>query len=405
MITKRQKIKIVILIIILVVAIVAGVFAVSYSMGGYQVPWKTTQEESSEKQAKPKQKKDKQETLEKKHEEGNAKELAEIEEEPESEVSTLNKNYNYYGALKVEGTKLCDSKNNPVQLVGISSHGINSFPEYITADSISYMKKAWGINVIRLAMYTSDYNGYCVGDDNNRNALKEKIDEGVKAAIDNDMYVIIDWHILNDNNPNEYKSEAIQFFGEMVRKYENNENVLYEICNEPNGDTTWDDIYDYASEVIPVIRNVNEDAVILVGTPSWCQDVDQVIDKPLEYDNIMYDLHFYGSTHKSKLRNRLMDAIDDGTPIFISECGFSEADGNGKLDVTEAEKWLDVIEEYQLSYCVWNLSNKNETSALISNGCDKTTDWTYEDLSEQGKFIHDYWGSIATKEEIQGDEE
>ena len=33
------------------------------------------------------------------------------------------------------------------------------------------------------------------------------------------MYVIIDWHILSDNNPQTYKKESIEFFNEISKKY------------------------------------------------------------------------------------------------------------------------------------------------------------------------------------------
>ena len=248
-------------------------------------------------------------------------------------------------------------------------------------------------------MYTSDYNGYCVAGEDVQNTLKDNIDAAVEAATENDMYVIIDWHILNDSNPNEYKAQAIQFFGEMVRKYEDNENVIYEICNEPNGDTTWEDICAYADEVIPVIRNVDSDAVILVGTPNWSSDLDSVMEAPLDYDNIMYTYHFYAGTHKSSARNTLTDALDAGLPVFISEYGFVSADGDGSVDTKEAAKWQDIIDEYQLSSCIWNLSNKAEGSALISSDCDKTADWEEEELSEQGQYFFDMLTTIDTSKQ------
>ena len=82
------------------------------------------------------------------------------------------------------------------------------------------------------------------------------------------MYVIIDWHILSDSNPLQNKEEAKKFFGEMAERYQGYDNVIYEICNEPNSGASWNDIKNYANEVIPVIREKDQDAIILVGTPS-----------------------------------------------------------------------------------------------------------------------------------------
>lgn len=415
MVSKKQKFRTVLLIIILAIAIIAGVFGVSYAKGSVVFPWELTAKQEEEPQVaeepeaeKVKEATAKEEELEKEvekvEEPEKPEEPAEEEpEEPETSATTTGVSLDYYGALHVEDGKLVDESGDVAVLTGVSSHGLSWYPEYVTPETIESLRNNWGINVIRLAMYTSDYNGYCVAGEDVQNTLKDNIDAAVEAATENDMYVIIDWHILNDSNPNEYKAQAIQFFGEMVRKYEDNENVIYEICNEPNGDTTWEDICAYADEVIPVIRNVDSDAVILVGTPNWSSDLDSVVEAPLDYDNIMYTYHFYAGTHKSSARNTLTDALDAGLPVFISEYGFVSADGDGSVDTKEAAKWQDIIDEYQLSTCIWNLSNKAEGSALISSDCNKTADWEEEELSEQGQYFVNMLQSIDTSK--QDDEE
>lgn len=413
MVSKKQKFRTVLLIVILAVAIIAGVFGISYAKGTVVFPWELTTNKTDEPQVaeEPKAEEAKEETVKKeepekeveKVEEPEEETTEEVEEEPQTTAATTGVSLDYYGALHVEDGKLVDESGDVAVLTGVSSHGLSWYPEYVTPETIESLRNNWGINVIRLAMYTSDYNGYCVAGEDVQNTLKDNIDAAVEAATENDMYVIIDWHILNDNNPNEYKAQAIQFFGEMVRKYEDNENVIYEICNEPNGDTTWEDICAYANEVIPVIRNVDSDAVILVGTPSWSSDLDSVMEAPLDYDNIMYTYHFYAGTHKSSARNTLTDALDAGLPVFISEYGFVSADGDGSVDTKEAAKWQDIIDEYQLSSCIWNLSNKAEGSALISADCDKTADWEEEELSEQGQYFVNMLKSIDTSK--QDDEE
>ena len=95
--------------------------------------------------------------------------------------------------------------------------------------------------------------------------------------------------------------------------------------------------------------------------------------------------------------------LDAGLPVFISEYGFVSADGDGSVDTKEAAKWQDIIDEYQLSSCIWNLSNKAEGSALISSDCDKTADWEEDELSEQGQYFFDMLTTIDTSK--QDDEE
>ncbi len=290
------------------------------------------------------------------------------------------------GALHVEGARLIGSSGEPVQLRGISTHGIAWFPDYINDACFAQLHDEWKANVIRLAMYTAEYGGYCTGGD--KEYLKGLIRDGVKYAGNHDMYAIIDWHILSDSDPNIYLEEAKDFFGEMSAEYADADNILYEICNEPNGSTGWNEIKAYAREVIPVIRANDEDAVIIVGTPNWSQFVDQAAADPItEYDNIMYTLHFYAATHKDDLRDKMAAALDSGLPVFVTEYGICDASGNGAIDQEQADRWVELMDRYGVSYAAWNLSNKDESSALLKSTCGKTSGFEEGDLSASGQWL------------------
>jgi len=291
-----------------------------------------------------------------------------------------------HGKLSVKGTDLVDSKGNMYQLKGVSTHGIAWFPDYVNKEAFKTFRDDWGANLIRLAMYTDENGGYCNGGD--KAYLKGLVDEGVKAATELGMYVIIDWHILHDLTPQKYKEDAKAFFEEMSSKYKDYDNVIYEICNEPNGGTSWSEIKSYAEEVIPIIRANDPDAIIIVGTPNWSQDVDVAANDPITgYDNIMYAIHFYAATHTDNIRNKAITALNSGLPIFVSEFSICDASGNGAIDYNQAELWFDLITEHNLSYAAWNISNKNETSSLIQSSCNKTSGWTESELSETGVYI------------------
>ena len=290
-------------------------------------------------------------------------------------------------ALAVEGTSLVDGQGNPVQLKGISTHGLAWYPGYVNADCFKQLKEEWGIDVIRLAMYTGEYGGYCSGGD--KDGLKSLVRDGVKYATDCGLYVIIDWHILSDGNPNTYIEDSKAFFSEMSREYAEYTNVLYEICNEPNGGTSWSDVKTYAEQIISVIRENDEDGIILVGTPNWCQYVDQAAADPIkDCKNVMYTLHFYAATHTESLRNTMVNAINAGLPIFVSEYGICDASGSGAIDRNQADQWVSLMNRYGVSYVAWNLSNKGETSALVKSSCNKLSGFKAEDLSDSGKWLY-----------------
>lgn len=302
-----------------------------------------------------------------------------------------------HGRLAVKGTKLVDEKGKTFQIKGVSTHGLAWYPEYVSKAAFKDLRDKWGVNTVRLAMYTAEYNGYCVGGSTNQKALKKTVDTGVKAATDLGMYVIIDWHTLSDSNPNTYKKQSIAFFKEMAKKYKNNKNVIYEICNEPNGGTSWKQIKSYAQAVIKEIRKIDKNAVILVGTPTWSQDVDVAAKDPIKgYKNLMYTLHFYADTHRSSYRTKAEKAVKAGLPLLVSEFGICDASGNGGVNESEANKWISFLNKYKIGYVAWNLSNKNESAALIQSNCSKKSGWTYSNLSKSGKWlVRTYKGSLA----------
>ncbi len=295
---------------------------------------------------------------------------------------TSNTPVDIHGKLSVKETNIVDKNGEIMQLKGISTHGLQWCPQYVTKDTFKFMRDEWGINVIRLAMYTDPNVGYT-------KELHNTVKMGIDYATELGLYVIVDWHILSDGNPNTYKDEAIEFFKEITTQYKDNENIIYEICNEPNGNVTWSrDIKPYAEDVIKEIRKIDKDSIIICGTPTWSQDIDVVAKDRIEgYDNIMYALHFYAATHTDWLRNKAKQAIDSKLPIFVSEFGICDASGNGGIDYNQSEEWIKFLNENNISWVMWNLSNKQETSAIILSSCNKTTSWTLDELSAAGKWF------------------
>lgn len=288
------------------------------------------------------------------------------------------------GRLQVSGTKLTDESGNIIQLRGVSTHGISWFPDYVNYDAFATLRDDWGANVVRIAMYPEEYNGYLSGGD--KAALKQIIDNGVNYATELGMHVIIDWHVLN-YAPSRHTQEACDFFAEMASKYSGHDNVIYEICNEPVGADWNSDIKPYAETVIGTIRQFDDHSLILVGTNTWSQDVDSVVGNTLDDGNVMYVAHFYAGTHKENIRNKISTALNAGVPVFISECSICDASGNGGIDYASANEWLDFMNSNQLSFIAWSLSNKAETSALISSGCSAKSGWSDGDLSETGRWF------------------
>ena len=226
------------------------------------------------------------------------------------------------GQLQVIGTQLCNEKGDPVVLRGISLGWHNLWPRFYDKGAVKWLADDWQCTVVRAAMGLEIEDNYR---ENPEFAL-QCIIPVIESAIENGIYVIIDFHAHH-----KYTEEAKAFFAEMAEKYWVYPNVIYEIWNEPDY-FEWEEVKAYAEEVIAVIRAIDPDNIILVGSPHWDQDLHLVAEDPIrDVTNIMYTMHFYAATHESWLRDRTDEAIANGIPVFVSECGGSEANGDGRL--------------------------------------------------------------------------
>ena len=291
---------------------------------------------------------------------------------------------------------MVDQNGVPTQLRGASTHGMHWFPQYVNQNAFQTLRDDWGINMVRLVCYPRDGGsvGYLTGGDSTKQQLDTLIQNGVDYATKLGMYALVDWHV-HAYNPNEYLKEAKIFFTKYATMYKDHDNVLYEICNEPTG-TNWysgngKDLYTYCSEVIKTIRAIDPDAIIICGTNTWSQDVDQVAAKPMKalgYENIMYTFHFYSASHKENLMKKVRLATKDGTPIFVTEFGICSADGNGSYDTENADRWIALLDELNISFACWSYSNCNEKSAYFKSSCSNAGgDWTADDLTTTGKWL------------------
>lgn len=294
-----------------------------------------------------------------------------------------------HGQLSVKNGQLVDKNGKGYQLRGMSTHGLTWFPEFVNESAFKTLRDDWNTNVVRLAMYVDEWgNGQCYM--GNKGGSLELLEKGVDICIKLDMYVIIDWHVLNPGDPSKYTNEAKSFFETVSKRYAKYPNVIYEICNEPNGGASWSgNIKPYAEKIIPVIRKNAPNSVIIVGTPTWSQEIDKPLSNPLNYKNVMYAFHFYAATHAG-LRSNVENCVAQGLPVFVSEFGTCDASGGGANDFNETQKWLSYFDKQGISYCNWSICNKDETCSVLRPGTSANGNWSESDLTENGKWIRNW---------------
>ncbi len=111
-----------------------------------------------------------------------------------------------YGWLQVKNGRLCSQSGEPVQLRGVSTHDLKLFP--FVPGTVSNLVADWHVSVIRAAMYVDSYGSSYIHEPQ----VKQTVKLVVEDAIRNGVYVIIDWHILQDGNPHQYELQAEGFF-------------------------------------------------------------------------------------------------------------------------------------------------------------------------------------------------
>ncbi|MEW2145803.1 cellulase family glycosylhydrolase [Micromonospora vinacea] len=278
-----------------------------------------------------------------------------------------------HGQLRVCGTTMCDKSGARVQLRGISSMWLNweTAPYAENLSALRWMRDNWNLQVIRAAMGVEPAGAYLSDPAKARAQVETIINNAVTAGV----YVIVDWHAHEAQNN---QSQAVAFFGDLARRYGNLPNVIWEPYNEPLQVSWTTVIKPYHQAVVSAIRAADPDNIIVLGTPTWSQDVDVAAASPVTGTNLMYTLHFYSCTHGASLRAKGDAAIRAGLALFVTEWGASNADGglDGRACLPEAQSWIDWMKTNGISWTAWKLDVGTDTTNLLSPGAPVTGGWT-----------------------------
>jgi len=243
--------------------------------------------------------------------------------------------------LHVEGNKIKDAEGHVVVLRGLSApeigmvkewYGIHDYIDRITnPDDPNGNSPGWYTRVIRYSVCPNDshikdsplvFNSYDADDPNNEavyEALKDAADYGATKGV----YTIINLGystLIADK-----VAETNAFWNYMAPRFANDGNVLFELFSEPtDGAGNWGLVKGRMQAWVNIVRTYTADNICLVTGPCYSQQIGQAATNPVEGDNIVYTMHFYGATWRTGLSwlTTQIDAVAPLYPIMVSAWGY-----------------------------------------------------------------------------------
>lgn len=292
-----------------------------------------------------------------------------------------------HGALRVANGRVVDSHGQPVTLRGMSLFWSQWAPHYYKAETVAWLASDWKVTVVRAAIAAE-------GPDSALDHMDREIAKAgtvIDAAVAQGIYVIVDWHAHR-----QHPEQAQVFLTALARRYGHLPNVIWEPFNEPLRDNVdWSrDVKPYHEAMVAAIRAHDPDNLIVLGSPSWSQDVDVAARDPVAGENLVYTLHYYAATHKAQLRAKADAALAAGLALMITEYGVVEATGNGPVDLQSSREWWDWAERNGVSYLAWSIGDRNETSAALQPGA-PAWGWGDGQLTPAGRLMRAHLRRMA----------
>ena len=291
-----------------------------------------------------------------------------------------------YGELNVYEKYLTDSEYRAITLNGVCINSLNYANGFINNETVNTLVNDWGCDVLRFSMNVEeDIGGYTSDPDTKFADACAVID----LCIDNGCYVIIDWNLVSGCNPSDYEEQATDFFSRLAAIYAGVPNVIYEISGRASfnsdGDDVWsDEIRPYAQSIIGYIREYDQDNLIIVQTPNGGDDLESVLNDPLEYSDVIYSISVSGEYDEVKAQE-IIDVSDEGLPMICTD--FKALDEEGAFIEDAFTSYDAILEEEYISWCAYYVGGDAATGNLINT--DLMNDQAVADAHWPDDFIND----------------
>jgi endoglucanase len=345
--------------------------------------------------------------------------------------------------LRVSGNHLVDRAGNTLQLRGVNVSGLEFVAMHgwsaanpwggSTGDPTPHWAalKTWKVNSVRIPLNEGSWlgtkckNGKAEERDpdpghNYRATVKQAVDDATAAG----FYVIVDLHWTAPNgfcalaqNPMADEDNSPPFWTQVADQFKSYPNVAFELFNEPffnwllpnetdwgvlrNGGTfthyvsgdgpQYSTAYTWNSagmqSLLNAVRATGASNVVLVGAPSWCQDLSRWVEyKPNDpLKQIAAVWHAYPNSDKlgdpksaqpkfgPVAYSWVQRVLDAGYAVVITE--FGDHNAPGTKDAPFVSNLLPWADKAGASYLGWTWDAwQNKDNILIKDGAGTPSD-------------------------------
>lgn len=318
--------------------------------------------------------------------------------------------------LTVNGNKLQDPSGKTIILRGSCLIDIGAIYDYGGQTAAAFSAKmdkiaAAGVqgHVVRMPVYPKiSYNGgtpYCspmpypvgtgptasctpttplTASDYYTKVLKPAVD----YATSQNLYVIIDYHQIDNATTGTSAADATTFWTDIAPKFKDYTNVFYELFNEPIDNTkAWSALKPVAQGWVTTVRNLAPNNVIIVPSNSWDQKPGDAASDPPTGGNLMFTAHIYPSNWNATFQTQVTTAVGR-VPVFITEWGY------GASDIATNPTWGTSLQTFVngdgASWTAW-VTDNSWAPAMFS-------DTALTQLTNFGSLVKSWLAATATSD-------
>ena len=245
--------------------------------------------------------------------------------------------------LSTKDTQIVNPQGKPVLLrgVNIASNQWSSQYKAWHPQAVNEATSVWHANIIRTRIFEKDYIN------NPLTFFKDLETEIINPARQAHAYVILHpWLGENVSLPTKYTQSM---WTAIARRYKNDPTIIYDLLAEPRN-VSFDDLRTAYMTLIPAVRAVNPNSLIMVTGLDWGRDINLWLDDPLPFSNLVYRTNPYNK--QGELEGYFL-RIAQKYPVFFGEYGSSD---DLTMKPADVDYLIRLADSLHLSWTAWNFS-------------------------------------------------